>query len=88
LCFPLPQILAQGLGQPLLAFFILAHDGEIVRTGPVPQPALTRADAFSIAPPLARPHPLLCCRSSVVERILGKAEVVSSILTGSTISPE
>jgi hypothetical protein len=27
-----------------------------------------------------------CCRSSVVERILGKAEVVSSILTGSTIS--
>ncbi len=26
-----------------------------------------------------------CCRSSVVERILGKAEVVSSILTGSTI---
>src|SRR3546814_8027667 len=25
-----------------------------------------------------------CCRSSVVERILGKAEVVSSILTGST----
>jgi hypothetical protein len=25
------------------------------------------------------------CRSSVVERILGKAEVVSSILTGSTI---
>jgi hypothetical protein len=24
------------------------------------------------------------CRSSVVERILGKAEVVSSILTGST----
>ena len=28
-----------------------------------------------------------CCRSSVVERILGKAEVVSSILTGSTIFP-
>lgn len=28
-----------------------------------------------------------CCRSSVVERILGKAEVVSSILTGSTILP-
>ena len=27
----------------------------------------------------------MCCRSSVVERILGKAEVVSSILTGSTI---
>jgi hypothetical protein len=27
----------------------------------------------------------ICCRSSVVERILGKAEVVSSILTGSTI---
>ena len=26
-----------------------------------------------------------CCRSSVVERILGKAEVVSSILTDSTI---
>src|SRR4030095_2882552 len=26
-----------------------------------------------------------CCRSSAVERILGKAEVVSSILTGSTI---
>ena len=29
--------------------------------------------------------PEQCCRSSVVERILGKAEVVSSILTGSTI---
>ena len=29
-----------------------------------------------------------CCRSSVVERILGKAEVVSSILTGSAEDSE
>jgi hypothetical protein len=43
---------------------------------------LTDIDRLAIAPP----SPSKCCRSSVVERILGKAEVVSSILTGSTIS--
>ena len=35
---------------------------------------------------IGAPFRTTCCRSSVVERILGKAEVVSSILTGSTIS--
>ena len=36
-------------------------------------------------PVIGAPLRTKCCRSSVVERILGKAEVVSSILTGSTI---
>ena len=45
------------------------------------QVGLTRAGAAAIGPPFRTK----CCRSSVVERILGKAEVVSSILTGSTI---
>src|SRR5438128_1787318 len=33
---------------------------------------------------IARLPPAQCCRSSVVEHPLGKGEVVSSILTGST----
>ena len=43
---------------------------------------LTREGAAAIGAPFRTK----CCRSSVVERILGKAEVVSSILTGSTIT--
>ncbi len=35
----------------------------------------------------ARGNVMACCRSSVVERILGKAEVGSSILPGSTMTP-
>src|SRR5262249_44698114 len=47
--------------------------------GPTPLPI---AEAFRYAGPLL--NYAKCCRSSVVERILGKAEVGSSILPGST----
>lgn len=38
--------------------------------------------------PLADSPPGRCCRSSVVEHSLGKGEVVSSILPGSTIKSQ
>ena len=86
-----PEIFAQRLGKPALAVvFALAHRGGLRPVCLPRQPALTsrRANAHSAATP-PFPHRAVrgeCCRSSVVERILGKAEVVSSILTGSTTS--
>ena len=54
---------------------------------PARRSAWRRASRVDGRDPLGHSARLLrqCCRSSVVERILGKAEVVSSILTGSTI---
>src|SRR4029079_18356677 len=45
---------------------------------------MARIAAFAAAS-LLNSHPARRCRSSVVEHSLGKGEVVSSILTGSTI---
>ena len=67
------QILAQRGGQPFALFLVMLM-GLTLDSG-----KLTRRAAIG-----ARSSGQ-CCRSSVVERILGKAEVVSSILTGSTI---
>ncbi len=69
------QIFTQRLGQSLFPVLVaLRHGLALTSTGP---------PGHSAASPARR----VSCRSSVVERILGKAEVVSSILTGSTTRP-
>lgn len=79
LCLAPPQIVAQRLRQPGLFFGVVHRAWHKPRDGGL---TIIRAPHIG-APPLATAG--VCCRSSVVERILGKAEVVSSILTGSTI---
>lgn len=79
LCLAPPQIVAQRLRQPGLFFGVVHRASHKPRTAGL---TIIRAPHIG-APPLATAG--VCCRSSVVERILGKAEVVSSILTGSTI---
>src|SRR5215510_11111367 len=68
-----------------------ARDGRLRRGRPLKGRALAPGAAVWQGSPHARPlphrsilHPPRRCRSSVVEHPLGKGEVVSSILTGST----
>ena len=72
---PLLQILSERRGKPIGALIGRDHGLGASRDST----ALTRAlrSDHRRAPSDGRS----CCRSSVVERILGKAEVVSSILT-------
>ena len=85
--FPALKVCPQCFGQPLFA--ALGGGGGVLAGFP----GVFRDMIASITPPLpigrgfryADASQAGCCRSSVVERILGKAEVGSSILPGSTI---
>jgi hypothetical protein len=77
ICRPSWPILPQfgaipGLSRPCASEVIVAH---IAAPDGAP-----RADSFRVSP-------RACCRSSVVEHSLGKGEVDSSILSGSTSTP-
>src|SRR5262249_24019955 len=64
-----------------------ARDGSLALRGHALAPCRAVWQGSPHARPLSHPsfsHPARRCRSSVVEHPLGKGEVVSSILTGST----
>jgi hypothetical protein len=76
-----PKIGAQRRGEPLCPFPVLHEMEPCALASALTIQPLSALGALRLwAMPVRQ-----CCRSSVVERILGKAEVVSSILTGSTI---
>jgi hypothetical protein len=91
LSFAAAQIGAQGLREAVLAFGMVGgHRRTLCHSQPGAASRLDKSARAGHRRGLAgaglAPRMAMCCRSSVVERILGKAEVVSSILTGSTIS--
>ena len=78
------EVVAQRRGKAGVAFGVGFRHAAFANLERVARQAgLTRWPAPAIGPPSSRQ----CCRSSVVERILGKAEVEGSIPSDSTIFP-
>ena len=77
-CSRVPGPSREGLRSVMGVFLAPRHDCRKCSRTLEPPPPLWQLSAARAAPG---------CRSSVVEHPLGKGEVVSSILTGSTITP-